>query len=147
MKDLEDGVWKSRIAEEGGWRPPLARRCRGASGGLNTGHGCARGGQGGVPARAELVERGFTLVLDRGGKAGRRGRDNLRKRYLIHVAGYNPAGRAPWSGGNPAEFVAGTSARLLLLATAEGDALVVLTVVTGSEAAMLVISFQPKPAY
>jgi hypothetical protein len=40
--------------------------------------------------RTELVERGFALVLDRGGmrRAWLRGRENLRKRYLVHVAGY-----------------------------------------------------------
>src|SRR5206468_2558755 len=41
--------------------------------------------------RAELVERGFALTLDRGGmrRAWLRGRENLQERYLIHVAGYN----------------------------------------------------------
>ena len=41
--------------------------------------------------RAEVVERGFALILDRGGmrRAWLRGRENLHKRYLIHVAGYN----------------------------------------------------------
>jgi hypothetical protein len=41
--------------------------------------------------RAELVERGFALILDRGGmrRVWPRGRANVQKRYLIHVAGYN----------------------------------------------------------
>jgi hypothetical protein len=41
--------------------------------------------------RAELCERSFALVHDRGGmrRAWLRGRENLRKRYLVHVAGYN----------------------------------------------------------
>jgi hypothetical protein len=41
--------------------------------------------------RAELVERSFALALDRGGmrRAWLRGRDNLQKRYLIHISGYN----------------------------------------------------------
>ena len=41
--------------------------------------------------RAELVERSFALILDRGGmrRAWLRGRQNLHKRYLVHVAGYN----------------------------------------------------------
>ena len=41
--------------------------------------------------RAELCERGFAPVLDRGGmrRAWLRGRENLKKRYLVHVAGYN----------------------------------------------------------
>jgi hypothetical protein len=41
--------------------------------------------------RAELVERSFALTLDRGGmrRAWLRGCQNLKKRYLVHVAGYN----------------------------------------------------------
>src|SRR3712207_1015044 len=41
--------------------------------------------------RAEVAERGFALILDRGGlrRAWLRGRENLHKRYLVHVAGYN----------------------------------------------------------
>jgi len=41
--------------------------------------------------RGELVERSFAHVLDRGGmrRAWLRGRENVHKRYLIHVAGFN----------------------------------------------------------
>ena len=41
--------------------------------------------------RGELVERSFAHVLDRGGmrRAWLRGRENIHKRYLIHVAGFN----------------------------------------------------------
>jgi hypothetical protein len=41
--------------------------------------------------RAEWVERSFALILDRGGmrRTWLRGRENIHKRYLIHVAGYN----------------------------------------------------------
>src|SRR4051794_2301459 len=41
--------------------------------------------------RAELVERGFGLTLDRGGmhRTWLRGRKKVLKRYLIHVAGHN----------------------------------------------------------
>ena len=41
--------------------------------------------------RAEQVERGFAMTLDRGGmrRAHLRGRENIQKRYLIHIAGYN----------------------------------------------------------
>ncbi|HEY6430246.1 MAG TPA: hypothetical protein VIX84_23695 [Acidimicrobiales bacterium] len=37
------------------------------------------------------MERGFALILDRGGmrRVWLRGRANVQKRYLIHVAGYN----------------------------------------------------------
>jgi len=39
----------------------------------------------------ELVERSFAHILDRGGmrRAWLRGRENVHKRYLIHVAGFN----------------------------------------------------------
>lgn len=38
--------------------------------------------------RAELVERSFAHLLDQGGmrRAWPRGRDNLQKRYLVHVS-------------------------------------------------------------
>src|SRR3954463_464672 len=41
--------------------------------------------------RAELVERSFARILDRGGmrRTWLRGRENVHKRYLIHVAGHN----------------------------------------------------------
>ncbi|MCP4304344.1 MAG: DDE transposase, partial [bacterium] len=41
--------------------------------------------------RGEMVERSFAHVLDRGGmrRTWLRGRDNVHKRYLIHVAGFN----------------------------------------------------------
>ena len=41
--------------------------------------------------RGEMVERSFAHVLDRGGmrRAWLRGRENVHKRYLIHVAGLN----------------------------------------------------------
>ena len=48
--------------------------------------------------------------------------------------------------GTPREFLARASAHLLALATAEGAALVILTVATGTEAAMLVVSIEPEPA-
>jgi transposase len=41
--------------------------------------------------RAVLCERAFAHVLDRGGmrRTWLRGRENVAKRYLIHVAGHN----------------------------------------------------------
>src|SRR3546814_13089227 len=41
--------------------------------------------------RGEMVERSFAHGLDRGGmrRAWLRGRENVHKRYLIHVAGFN----------------------------------------------------------
>jgi len=41
--------------------------------------------------RGEMVERSFAHVFERGGmrRTWLRGRENVRKRYLVHVAGYN----------------------------------------------------------
>jgi hypothetical protein len=99
--------------------------------------------------RAELCERSFALVLDRGGmrRAWLRGRENLHKRYLVHVAGYNLGliMRLLVGAGTPRQFLAGGSAHLLALAIADGAVLAILTVATGTEAALLVISLEPEP--
>jgi transposase len=98
--------------------------------------------------RAELVERGFALVLDRGGmrRAWLRGRENLHKRYLVHVAGYNLGliMRLLVGAGTPRELVARASAHLLVLTNADGAGLVILTVTADTEATLLVVSFEPK---
>ena len=97
--------------------------------------------------RAELVERTFALTLDRGGmrRAWLRGCENLRKRYLVHVAGYNLGliMRLMIGAGTPKEFLARASAHLMLLTTAADTLTIILIVATGTEAAMLVVSFEP----
>ena len=97
--------------------------------------------------RAELVERSFALTLDRGGmrRAWLRGRENLHKRYLVHVAGYNLGliMRLLVGAGTPREFLARASAHLLLLTTAAGAATGILIIAAGTETAMLVVSFEP----
>jgi hypothetical protein len=99
--------------------------------------------------RAELVERSFALTLDRGGmrRAWLRGGENLRKRYLVHVAGYNLGliMRLLVGAGTPREFLARASAHLLLLTAADGAVAAILIVATGTEAAILVVSGQPEP--
>jgi hypothetical protein len=80
-------------------------------------------------------------------RAWLRGRENLRKRYLVHVAGYNLGliMRLLVGAGTPREFLAGASAHLLLLATADGTVFVILFTATDSETAMLAVSFKPEP--
>ena len=67
------------------------------------------------------MERSFALILDRGGmrRVWLRGRDNVQKRYLIHVAGYNLGllMRLLTGAGTPREFIAMASGQLLDLAT------------------------------
>jgi hypothetical protein len=150
LKDLEDGAWKSRIAEKKGtgvsrWRGDTEARRAVYNNRARLRSGAAKEA---FKLRAELVERSFALVLDRGGlrRAWLRGGENLRKRYLVHVAGYNLGlvMRLLVGAGTPREFVARVSAHLLAFATADGAALVILTVATGTGAAMLVVSLEPQ---
>ena len=153
LKGLEGSAWKGRIAEKRvrdvlRWHgDEQARR----AGGLQQSRPAARSGvaREAFRLRAELAERSFALVLDRGGmrRAWLRGRENLGKRYLIHVAGSNlglPM-RLLVGAGTPREFLAGASAHLLLLTTAEGVAFVILIAAAGTDATMLVVSFEPEP--
>ena len=150
-RELEGGAWKSRIAEKKSagvnrWRGDEAARRAVYNNRARLRSGAAKEA---FRLRAELVERSFALVLDRGGmrRAWLRGRENLRKRYLVHVAGYNLGliMRSLVGAGTPREFVAGAAAHLLALATADGAALVILVVATATEAAMLLVSFEPEP--
>jgi hypothetical protein len=47
--------------------------------------------------------------------------------------------------GTPREFMARASVHLLALVANDDTVLVILTVAAGTEAAMLVVSFQPEP--
>src|SRR5207244_4071034 len=93
LKALDGGPWKSRISEPHHdeflrWHGDDAARRAVYNNRTRLLSGVARQA---FKLRAELVERGFALTLDRGGmrRAWLRGRENLHKRYLIHVAGYN----------------------------------------------------------
>lgn len=151
LKELEDGAWKSRIAEkkvagvhrwhgdEDARRAVYNNRARLRS-------GVARAA---FKLRAELCERSFALLLDRGGmrRAWLRSRENLRKRYLVHVAGYNLGlmMRLLVGAGTPKEFLARTSGYLLLLTTAEGAVSIMLIVPIETKVVMLAVSLQPDP--
>jgi transposase len=149
LKELEDSVWKSRIAEKKvagvhRWHGDDEARRAVYNNRARLRSGVAREA---FKLRAELCERSFALILDRGGmrRAWLRGRENLRKRYLVHVAGYNLGliMRLLVGAGTPRELVARASAHLLILMTADGAALILLTVITDTEAAVLVVSFAP----
>ena len=93
LQDLDDGPWKSRIAERkvrGVQRWHDAHAARRA---VYTNRARLRSGatKEAFQLRAELVERSFALTLDRGGmrRAWLRGQENLHQRYLVHVAGHN----------------------------------------------------------
>jgi transposase len=152
LKDLEDGPWKSRIAEKKAagvsrWRGDEEARRAVYNNRARLRSAVAKEA---FKLRAELVERSFALTLDRGGmrRAWLRGRENLRKRYLVHVAGYNLGliMRLLVGAGTPREFLARAPAHLLALATANGAALVVLIIASGTETAMLVVTCEPEPS-
>ena len=151
LSDLEDGPWRSRIAERKAagvnrWRGDTEARRAVYDNRARLRSGAAKEA---FRLRAELVERSFALTLDRGGmrRAWLRGGENLKKRYLVHVAGYNLGliMRLLVGAGTPREFLARVSAHLLLLTTADDAAAAILVVATGIEAAMLVVSIQPEP--
>src|SRR4029079_17011933 len=123
LKDLAAGAWKSRIAEKRAagvsrWRGDEAARRAVYNNRARLRSGVAREA---FKLRAELVERSCALTLDRGGmrRAWLRGGENLKKRYLVHVAGYNLGliMRLLVGAGTPREFLARASAHLLLLTT------------------------------
>jgi hypothetical protein len=83
------------------------------------------------------------LLLDRDAmwRAWRRGRKNLGKRYLVHVAGYNLGliMRLLVGAGTPKEFLARALGCQMLLTTAEGAVSVMLIVTIETEVALLAV--------
>jgi transposase len=69
-----------------------------------------------------MVERSFAHVLDRGGmrRAGLRGRQNVHKRYLIQVAGFNLGilMRALFGSGTPKQAASDRTAAVLIVQAA-----------------------------
>lgn len=93
LKDLDGGPWRSRIAEP---KPKGVQRWRGDLDARRAVYGNRARLRSGVAKealklRAERVERSFEHTLDRGGlrRTHLRGRENVQKRYLLHVAGFN----------------------------------------------------------
>ena len=89
--------------------------------------------------RAEVVERSFAHTLERGGmrRTWLRGRENVRKRYLIHVAGHNLGLMMHLliGAGTPKEAAARSLSVLFVLRTRA-----MTLVVIASEADVLVLS-------
>jgi transposase len=93
LKTFDNGVWKTRIAEPR--QPGFSRwhgddKARAAVYANRSRLGSGVGKQA-MRRRAEIVERSFAHNLDRGGmrRTWLRGRENVHKRYLVHVAGHN----------------------------------------------------------
>ncbi|MGE3293787.1 MAG: transposase [Geminicoccaceae bacterium] len=151
LKELEDSARKSRIAGNKApdvhrWHGDMQARRAVDNNRLRLRSGVAKEA---FKRRAELVERSFALTLDRGGmrRSWLRGRENLHKRYLVHVAGYDLGliMRLLAGAGTPREFTARVAAHLMVLIAAEGAAIVILAAATDTEAAMLAVSVEPQP--
>ena len=149
LKDLDDGPWKSRIAEKkvqgvNRWRGDQAARRAVYNNRARLRSGAAKEA---FRLRAELVERSFALTLDRGGmrRAWLRGRENLHKRYLVHVAGYNLGliMRLMVGAGTPRESLVRAAVQPMLLTTTADALIGILIVATDTEVAMLIVSFEP----
>ncbi len=149
LKSLDDGPWKTRIAEPKRdgflrWHGDDAARRAVVNNRTRLLSAVARAA---FRLRAEVVERGFALILDRGGRrrAWLRGRENLHKRYLLHVAGYNLGliMRLLTGAGTPREFRARVAAHLAAAVTPAGGLFVLLILTAGDQTAAVALSVEP----
>jgi transposase len=151
LKALDDGAWKTRIAEPKRdgflrWHGDDDARRAVVNNRIRLLSGVARAA---FTLRAEIVERCFAPVLDRGGmrRTWLRRRDNIHKRYLIHVAGYNLGliMRLLTGAGTPREFQARLSACLAALILPNGCPLLLLIGLLGDQTAAIAVTFGPDP--
>jgi transposase len=150
LKGLDDGPWKTRIAEptpaNGFLRWQGDEEARAAVYG-NRNRLRSGVGKQAMRKRGEIVERSFAHILDRGGmrRTWLRGRQNVHKRYLIHVAGFNLGilMRALFGCGTPREAANASGAVLFVIQTDVALAVAIVTLVEG-KAAMLVITVAPE---
>ncbi len=130
LRALNDSPWKTRIAapKQTGfsrWHGDEAARRAVTNNRARLKSGVAREA---FKLRAEIVERCFAHNLDRGGmrRTWLRGRENVHKRYLLHVAGHNLSllMRQLIGAGTPREAVAGGYGGIFVLLTPTGAMLV-----------------------
>jgi transposase len=147
LKTLDRSAWKTRIAEPqrkafSRWHGDEAARSAVYANRIRLRSDI---GKEALRRRAEVVERSFAHTLERGGmrRAWLRGRENVRKRYLIHVAGHNLGllMRLLIGAGTPKEAVARGWCRLVLLPTADGaaDKAILMVLVAHSAMPALII--------
>ncbi|WP_239003169.1 transposase [Rhodovastum atsumiense] len=151
LKAMDDGPWKTRIAEPERkqclrWHGDEAARRAVYNNRAHLLSGVAREA---FKLRTEWVERSFALTLDRGGmrRVWLRGREKVQKRYLIHVAGYNLGliMRLLTGAGTPRVFRDRASVRLGAIVTPNSGLILLFVVAWGEQIALLVISLQPDP--
>jgi hypothetical protein len=150
LKDLNGGVWKTRIAEPK--QPGFSRwhgddKARVAVYANRTRLGSGVGKQA-MRRRAEIVERSFAHNLDRGGmrRTWLRGRENVHKRYLVHIAGHNLGilMRLLIGAGTPREAAARGIAYLLFVYTEDAVAFI-LVAAARNGLAILAIAITADP--
>ena len=139
LKALDDGPWKTRISEPkqkgfARWHGDGAARRAVTNNRTRLLSGVAKEA---FKLRAEIVERSFAHNLDRGGmrRTWLRGRENVHKRYLLHVAGHNLSllMRKLIGAGTPREAVAGGYGWICVLIAPAGPVLVAQMVLIVSE--------------
>jgi transposase len=144
LKDLNTGVWKTRIAEPkqsafSRWHGDDKARAAVYANRTRLGSGV---GKEAMRRRAEIVERSFAHNLDRGGmrRTWLRGRENVHKRYLVHVAGHNLGilMRLLIGAGTPRQ-AAGRTLTYLLFVDTDQAATIILVGVSLDRSAILVI--------
>jgi transposase len=151
LKRLNGGIWKTRIAEPKPangylrWQGDAAARQAVYANRARLRSGVGRDA---MRRRGEMVERSFAHVLDRGGmrRAWLRGRENVHKRYLIHVAGFNLGilMRALFGAGTPKEASSARTVAVITVQTDEALAIILTHEVKG-EIATLVIAINLMP--
>jgi hypothetical protein len=151
LKELDGGAWKTRIAEPK--QPGFSRwhgddKARAAVYANRTRLGSGVGKKA-MRRRAEIVERSFAHNLDRGGmrRTWLRGRENVHKRYLVHVAGHNLGilMRLLIGAGTPREAAAKVLAYLLFVCT-EQAVVIILVAASGDDFAVVMIEAADDPA-
>ena len=145
LKALDDSLWKTRIAEPkqkgfSRWHGDEAAQRAVTNNRVRLKSGVAREA---FKLRAEIVERCFAHNLDRGGmrRTWLRGRENVHKRYLLHVAGHNLSllMRQLIGAGTPREAVAGGYGCIFVIIAPAGTILVAQI--------LLIVSQEGKTAF
>ena len=145
MKGLDDGPWKTRISEprpsQGYSRWHGDDEARAAVYG-NRNRLKSGVGKEAMRKRGEIVERTFAHVLERGGmrRTWLRGRENVHKRYLVHVAGYNLGilMRALFGAGTPREAANAGFAFLFIIQSPDMIAFVIFAASDAETTALIV---------
>ncbi len=94
--------------------------------------------------RGEMVEHTFAHILDRGGmhRALAPSRENVHKRYLIHVAGFNLGilMRTIFGKGTAREAASARRPILFVIQTASAPAIAVISAIDGETAMLIIIA-------